>query len=517
MGIENTIKYFGPPGTGKTTILLNIIEEYIDQGISPERIAFISFSVKAADEGKNRAHVRFGLGFDEMPYFCTSHAFCKRIMGISNVMNGRDIFEFLEEYKFNLTKKYGINAKAIKSVIQDPYFEIIERSKANCRSLKEERLSLSPAQRKGVVTHLLDPIAEAWEIFRASRVPPVYSFADMIIKFLDEGTPPPLEVLIVDEAQDLAEINWRLVDRLAASTEKTYIAGDDDQAIYEWNGAKPQRFVQYQGKKVVLNQSYRIPVLVHSIAERISERIGCREPKEYKPREEEGTVNNVNSIERLPLNKGEWLVLASCDYMLTDTSKGYNVRKFLIDNGYPFSHNHYRYIPYKMISAIDTWKKLNSEEKITLSELDDLYNYLGKGGVKRGFLTKASQAPNKGQTVTLKEIIDNYGLKEEILGKNWKEVFEKTIDVERRSFIERAKTRKEDLHEEPRIVISTIHQAKGGEAKNVAVYLDLSRAQKLSSVLQPDGLHRQFYVAITRTIENLYLIQAQDDYYRYVI
>ena len=89
--------------------------------------------------------------------------------------------------------------------------------------------------------------------------------------------------------------------------------------------------------------------------------------------------------------------------------------------------------------------------------------------------------------------------------------------MERRSFIERAKTRKEDLHEEPRIVISTIHQAKGGEAKNVAVYLDLSRAQKLSSVLQPDGLHRQFYVAITRTIENLYLIQAQDDYYRYVI
>ena len=92
-----------------------------------------------------------------------------------------------------------------------------------------------------------------------------------------------------------------------------------------------------------------------------------------------------------------------------------------------------------------------------------------------------------------------------------------SIDVEKRSFIERARDNEEDLHGEPRIVISTIHQAKGGEAENVAVYLDLSRAQKRSSILQPDGLHRQFYVAITRTIENLYLIQAQDDYYRYII
>ena len=102
MGVVARItKYFGPPGTGKTTTLMNIIEDYLDKGTPPEKIVFISFSVKAAEEGKNRAHLRFGLGFDEMPYFCTSHAFCKRIMGISQVMNGRHVFDFLEEYEFN--------------------------------------------------------------------------------------------------------------------------------------------------------------------------------------------------------------------------------------------------------------------------------------------------------------------------------------------------------------------------------------------------------------------------------
>ena len=516
MGV-NITKYFGPPGTGKTTTLMNIIEEYLDKDTPPEKIAFISFSVKAAEEGKNRAHLRFGLGFDEMPYFCTSHAFCKRIMGISQVLNGRHIFDFLEEYNFNLSKKYGTGTKALRSVVQDPYFDIMERAKTNCRSLKDERLSLDKEERKGVVSHMLDPISEAWESFRLSRVPPVYSFADMINKFLEDGTPPDLEVLIVDEAQDLAEINWRLVDKLAQVATHTYIAGDDDQAIYEWNGARPQRFVQYEGKNIVLDQSFRIPSKVHPIAEKISKRIISREPKKYKPREEKGTVNRVSSPEILPLDKGNWLVLASCDYMLTDASKGYNIRKYLIDNGYPFTHNHYRYIPRKMMTALDVWEKLSNEEEISVGELDDLYQYLGKSGVKRGFISQVSQAPNKAQMVSLREIVDNFGFREECMGKNWIEVFEKTIDVERRSFIEKALKNEEDLHGDPRIVISTIHQAKGGEAENVAVYLDLSKAQKRNSMLQPDGLHRQFYVAVTRTIDNLYLIQAQDDYYRYVI
>ena len=72
-----TIKYFGPPGTGKTTTLLRQIEQHLDQGVAPDQIAFISFSVKAANEGKERARMRFGLDNDELVYFCTSHAFCK--------------------------------------------------------------------------------------------------------------------------------------------------------------------------------------------------------------------------------------------------------------------------------------------------------------------------------------------------------------------------------------------------------------------------------------------------------
>ena len=184
------IKYFGPPGTGKTTTLLRHIERHLDEGIPPDKIAFISFSVKAADEGKNRARIRFGLDKDELVYFCTSHAFCKRVMGITRVMEGVDIKEFLEVYRFPLTKSYqGNTKKSLEAMLEDPYFQIIENAKANCRSVSAERLKTGVKERRRIVPALLEPIAKAWAEYREEQG--IYSFADMIVEFLEKGKVPP--------------------------------------------------------------------------------------------------------------------------------------------------------------------------------------------------------------------------------------------------------------------------------------------------------------------------------------
>jgi len=119
--------------------------------------------------------------------------------------------------------------------------------------------------------------------------------------------------------------------------------------------------------------------------------------------------------------------------------------------------------------------------------------------------------------LTKKQIADEFGLKKEFLGKTWQEVFVRKINEERRAFIEKAEANGEDLKSEPRIALSTIHKAKGGEADNVAVLLDLSPAQKMNAMLNADSLHRQFYVAVTRTRKNLYLIDAQNEGLKYGI
>ena len=40
----------GPPGTGKTTTLLNLVDEFIQQGVRPKQIGYFSFTKKAATE-----------------------------------------------------------------------------------------------------------------------------------------------------------------------------------------------------------------------------------------------------------------------------------------------------------------------------------------------------------------------------------------------------------------------------------------------------------------------------------
>jgi superfamily I DNA/RNA helicase len=70
--------------------------------------------------------------------------------------------------------------------------------------------------------------------------------------------------------------------------------------------------------------------------------------------------------------------------------------------------------------------------------------------------------------------------------------------------------RGEKFNGDPRIVVSTIHGSKGGEADNVIVFSDLTPAADKQMRDDPDDIHRVFYVAVTRAKENLFIIDAED-------
>ena len=105
-------------------------------------------------------------------------------------------------------------------------------------------------------------------------------------------------------------------------------------------------------------------------------------------------------------------------------------------------------------------------------------------------------------------LVDSYGLKADKT-MIWSEAMDKLPEGDR-AYITALLRRGEKFNGEPRITVSTIHGAKGGEADNVAVFTDLSPAAEQHMRHAPDDMHRVFYVAVTRAKKNLFIIESQD-------
>ena len=71
----------GPPGTGKTTTLLNKVDNYLKE-TDPDRIGYFAFTQKAAYEARDRAMKQFNYTEDDLPYFRTLHSLAFQKLGL---------------------------------------------------------------------------------------------------------------------------------------------------------------------------------------------------------------------------------------------------------------------------------------------------------------------------------------------------------------------------------------------------------------------------------------------------
>ncbi len=306
-----------------------------------------------------------------------------------------------------------------------------------------------------------------------------------------------LEVIFIDEAQDLSPIQWNMFDVLKTKCKHLYLAGDDDQAIFAWAGADVKRFLNEPAKEIILDQSERVPLSVQNISNVILSRIKVRKQKNYLAKKgNNGKVEYIFNTDNLDLTKDKWLILTRTTYRRDKICKQLREISMFYKTKYGKSYDA------KLYKCILKWGELIKGNNISISDCKDIFDYLSANFPENKLKNKLE--------INMEDI--GYSKKD-----IWYQVFV-NADQEECFYIRTMLGNKEKLSEEPRIEVSTIHGAKGGEEDNVILVLDNTKRIRDSVELnqdKEDEEHRVWYVGATRSRHNLYILKPAKERYGY--
>ena len=490
----------GPPGTGKTTTLLNLVDQFIQQGIRPKQIGYFSFTRKAAREAATRAAEKFGLDAEkDLENFRTLHsyAFSRLAMSKEKMMTAENYREFGKLVGIPIkTGKYSEDDGTFNS--DNEYLTIMNTARVKRMDLLEyydSRQNILDIERDTL--YLLSE-----ELKRYKKEKGLKDFTDLLEDFIAQETKQSFEALFIDEAQDLSLIQWEMVRSLWVNAKKTYIAGDDDQAIFKWAGADVDHFIALKEEVnniKVLDQSYRIPGgPIHELSQKIISKIDNRFDKDYKPRAEHGILRRYSDVTQVNMSKGNWLVLSSANHFLDD------VKDLCELQGWYYQHKGCNSVPLKLLIALNNWEKWRKGDiALGTIEIKNIYQYLGDK-VLVGF--RSGKTLHSDKKYLIRDCQAEHGL---VTTDVWYEAFD-GLDTITENYIRNMRANGEQINKNPRIIMSTIHGAKGGEADKVLLMQDLTNAALETFSHDPDELHRLFYTGATRAKRELHVLDPKN-------
>lgn len=535
----NEHRQIGPPGTGKTTWIVQQVNRAVKRGRRP---MLCSLTKAASSEAGSR--MEFGVDF-EPSQVRTLHSHCFHTLGRPQLVSTEEhLIDWnqwcdhelripawkLSKAILNDRKKNEEGAKPFKS-LADQMYE---------RSLVYRARMTAPAMIPAGIRSFMESFSE-WR-----KLSGLCDFTDLIERCLKESPSPICEpdVLFVDEAQDHDRLELTLIRKWAAAADWLVLVGDPDQNLYDWKGAEPEAFYATDlppERTTILEQSYRVPRAVHAVAANMINRVEGRVPVSYLPRDAEGEARGISLKLRRPIEVVKQvesvtksgltaMILVSCAYQIRGIIKALRERGLPFHN--PFASNRGDFNPMdangttarrRLMSFLKphSWAWGNRAELWTWGELAEWIEPIDtKGFLKHGMKSRiVDHAEDRhGEIVTLDNIdpfLTPEGI-EMIRGPiaddplNW---FRDRLNRSKLSafnypFAVLGRAGPEGLREKPKIIVGTIHSVKGGEADVVFVFPDLSPRFWDQMRAHPDPIWRLFYVAITRAKEAVFLCEA---------
>jgi len=540
MSIQITI--LGPPGTGKTSALINLYK-YFTGDVSTDVTGFVQ------RYGLNKLITRRDYTSDEVLFltFTTSavrvlkergiynaytlHSYITRVLMRNKLLTSAGfmrepfIAAMMEmNYGYDFRDRFSSHPSNVAEIRYNYYFNVYYDKDSN------EILEIVKQQEKDAVYKRIRDYV-AWKEEKG-----IFDYVSVLRYFLTttpatlapekEGSEP--RVIIMDEAQDFSPLQWAVAKRLRSIGLLDYVvaAGDPNQSIYSFQGADPSEFENFMasGTVVVLKRSYRLPKQVYNKAEMLTRWL--RAHFEYEPREELGKAiteylkkSNLLKMDRTTGEKVIQILESVMDedktvFVLTRTNKqARELEKYIIEAGYRVSRIKNDDSLYDLLEEVIAF-----EEKRNIGmRLFFAVTSLNEEGIRLRSLFKtpieaimkveecltAGEHPNdednesgecSDDVLSLARFIENHYLD--------------VLDPEEKRVLAGLRKKRNGRV----IYVDTMHAAKGEEA-DVVIVIDFVN-RKIEKEIQRDENAlkeeiRVLYVAMTRARERLYVLTSK--------
>ncbi len=267
-----TTKIFGPPGTGKTTWLLTRLEEHLRNGYTPSQVSFISFTKSAVLEARSRIEQRFTSSSwqkNDFDGFQTLHATCYQSTGSPK----KYVFDRRAAEEFSVEENWDLTLNEESPTDHDLILRAYHMSRLKKTEFSQELIDSGCP----VAFDLCREFVKEYEAFKEKSC--LVDFTDMLLERIGKGSLGK-KIVMLDEAQDLTPLQLDLVVELAGGCDYFYLAGDDDQAIYSFQGADMNGFLNFPADETIhLKKSHRVPEEIGRKAAFIIKKVEKREFK----------------------------------------------------------------------------------------------------------------------------------------------------------------------------------------------------------------------------------------------
>jgi len=277
---EGPILVLAGPGSGKTRVLTCRIASILDSSQGKNfRILGLTFTNKAADEMRSRV-IKYVPGEEGRVFLGTFHSFCADVLrqhGMHlNINPNFNIYGHDTDLQAILDDAVD-EAKKISDIVSDTHkktLPVIQRLKSNLIT-PEECQSKFRDPEFGKVMAIVYP---AYEEQLAQRN--ALDFNSLILQAYQLFVQFPafakryrtvFPYICVDEFQDTNQAQYKLLGAISGYKYKNlFVVADDDQIIYQWNGASHTRITEYlsdySAEVIQLPTNYRCPPAIVDLA-----------------------------------------------------------------------------------------------------------------------------------------------------------------------------------------------------------------------------------------------------------